>query len=162
MTVRDRVFEWGARTYIMGIVNVSPESFSGDGVDSVDAAVAQARRFEAEGADIIDVGGAGRAREERRRRRQHGGELAPSETVRLQVVGRSEDRFVEDVDVEVSGFALMGGNGERGSMRAPRPGAPRIKVFAYSLMGGIDVWRLPEEARGVSLKQAKKMAKQVG
>jgi hypothetical protein len=29
-------------------------------------------------------------------------------------------------------------------------------------MGGIDVWRLPEEARGVSLKQAKKMAKEVG
>jgi dihydropteroate synthase len=41
----------------MGIVNVSPESFSGDGVGSVGEAVAQARRFEAEGADIIDVGG---------------------------------------------------------------------------------------------------------
>jgi dihydropteroate synthase len=51
------VFEWGARTYVMGIVNVSPESFSGDGVDSVEAAVEQAKRFEAEGADIIDVGG---------------------------------------------------------------------------------------------------------
>ena len=57
MTIRDRRFDWGARTYVMGIVNVSPESFSGDGVDSVDAAVAQAKRFEAEGADIIDVGG---------------------------------------------------------------------------------------------------------
>jgi dihydropteroate synthase len=57
MTIRERVFEWGARTYIMGIVNVSPESFSGDGIDSVEAAVAQARRFEAEGADIIDIGG---------------------------------------------------------------------------------------------------------
>lgn len=41
----------------MGIVNVSPDSFSGDGLDSVDAAIAQARRFVAEGADIIDVGG---------------------------------------------------------------------------------------------------------
>jgi dihydropteroate synthase len=57
MTIRDHLFEWGARTYVMGIVNVSPESFSGDGVDSVEAAVAQARRMEAEGADIIDVGG---------------------------------------------------------------------------------------------------------
>jgi dihydropteroate synthase len=57
LTIRDRVFEWGTRTYVMGIVNVSPESFSGDGVASVDAAVAQAKRFEAEGADIIDVGG---------------------------------------------------------------------------------------------------------
>lgn len=57
LTVRERVFEWGARTYVMAIVNVSPESFSGDGVSSVAEAVALAKRFEAEGADIIDVGG---------------------------------------------------------------------------------------------------------
>jgi dihydropteroate synthase len=41
----------------MGIVNVSPDSFSGDGLSSVEAAVEQARRFVAEGADIIDIGG---------------------------------------------------------------------------------------------------------
>ena len=57
MTIRDRAFDWGARTYVMGIVNVSHESFSGDGLDTVEAAVEQAKRFEAEGADIIDVGG---------------------------------------------------------------------------------------------------------
>ena len=57
LTVRGRRFEWGKRTYVMGIVNVSPESFSGDGLANVEAAVAQARRFAAEGADIIDVGG---------------------------------------------------------------------------------------------------------
>ncbi|HEX5141550.1 MAG TPA: dihydropteroate synthase [Dehalococcoidia bacterium] len=57
LTVRDRVFTWGARTYVMGIVNVSPESFSGDGLSSAEAAVEQAKRFETEGADIIDVGG---------------------------------------------------------------------------------------------------------
>jgi dihydropteroate synthase len=56
LEVRSRRFEWGARTYLMGIVNLSPDSFSGDGLDSVEAAVAQAQRFEAEGADIIDVG----------------------------------------------------------------------------------------------------------
>jgi dihydropteroate synthase len=56
LQVRSRRFEWGARTYLMGIVNLSPDSFSGDGLDSVDEAVAQAQRFEAEGADIIDVG----------------------------------------------------------------------------------------------------------
>jgi dihydropteroate synthase len=50
-------FHWGDRTYIMGIVNVSPESFSGDGLDNVAKAVAQAKRFIEEGADIIDVGG---------------------------------------------------------------------------------------------------------
>jgi len=57
MSIRDSIFQWGARTYVMGIVNVSPESFSGDGIENVEAAVAQAKRFEAEGADIIDVGG---------------------------------------------------------------------------------------------------------
>jgi dihydropteroate synthase len=41
----------------MGIINVTPDSFSGDGVTDVDAAVAQALRFVDEGADILDVGG---------------------------------------------------------------------------------------------------------
>ena len=50
-------FRWGERTYVMGVINVSPDSFSGDGLDSAEAAVAQARRFVADGVDIIDVGG---------------------------------------------------------------------------------------------------------
>jgi hypothetical protein len=82
--------------------------------------------------------------------------------IAVAVMGGMDIYLPDTVDVHVGGFAFMGGNGERGSSRAPRPGAPRIKVYAYSLMGGIDVWRLPEEARGVSLKQAKKMAKEVG
>lgn len=51
-------FEFGSRTYVMGILNVTPDSFSGDGVyqDSGEALEA-AERFVAEGADIIDVGG---------------------------------------------------------------------------------------------------------
>ncbi|OGO19636.1 MAG: dihydropteroate synthase [Chloroflexi bacterium RBG_16_50_9] len=49
---------WGERTYIMGVCNLSPDSFSGDGLgDNVEATVAQAKRMVAEGADIIDVGG---------------------------------------------------------------------------------------------------------
>jgi dihydropteroate synthase len=52
------VFRWGEKTYIMGVVNLSPDSFSGDGLgDDVGAAVTQAQRMVAEGADIIDVGG---------------------------------------------------------------------------------------------------------
>jgi len=54
---RQRLFKWGERTFIMGIVNLSPDSFSGDGLSTIDAAIEQARRFVAEGADIIDVGG---------------------------------------------------------------------------------------------------------
>ncbi|MDD4635239.1 MAG: dihydropteroate synthase [Dehalococcoidales bacterium] len=50
-------FHWGERTYVMGIINVSPDSFSGDGVCGVKAAVEQAKRFVAEGADILDIGG---------------------------------------------------------------------------------------------------------
>ncbi len=52
-----RDFTWGARTYVMGIVNVSPDSFSGDGVTDVETAVAQARQMEQDGADLIDIGG---------------------------------------------------------------------------------------------------------
>lgn len=54
-------FVWGQRTYLMAVLNVTPNSFSGDGLastaDFVDAALAQARRAVAEGADILDVGG---------------------------------------------------------------------------------------------------------
>jgi len=58
ITIRDRQFAWGSRTYVMGVINISPDSFSGDGLGrDVEAAVAQGRRFEEEGADILDVGG---------------------------------------------------------------------------------------------------------
>jgi dihydropteroate synthase len=65
--------EWGQRTYVMGIVNVTPDSFAGDGLLASEAqasmeqpeirervlarAVEQARSFVAEGATLIDVGG---------------------------------------------------------------------------------------------------------
>jgi dihydropteroate synthase len=55
---------WGERTYLMGIVNVTPDSFSGDGLatpertidDVVAAAVRQAEAFVVAGAELIDVG----------------------------------------------------------------------------------------------------------
>jgi dihydropteroate synthase len=54
----DMEFHWGERTYIMGVCNLSPDSFSGDGLgDDVEATLDQAQRMVAEGADIIDVGG---------------------------------------------------------------------------------------------------------
>ena len=57
MRCGNSVFRWGQRTYIMGIINLSPDSFSGDGCTSVDAALQKARQMVEEGADIIDVGG---------------------------------------------------------------------------------------------------------
>ena len=56
-TIGGRTFNWGTRTFVMGIINVSPESFSGDGVLDVDAAYRQGLAFAEQGADILDVGG---------------------------------------------------------------------------------------------------------
>ena len=54
-------FLWGARTYVMGILNITPDSFSGDGLrqtqEPVAAALEQARHFVEAGADFLDVGG---------------------------------------------------------------------------------------------------------
>ncbi len=48
---------WGSRTYVMGIINVSLDSFSGDGLGGdIHAIVEQAQRFQEEGADFLDVG----------------------------------------------------------------------------------------------------------
>ena len=48
---------WGVRTYVIGIINLTPDSFSGDGLGGdVDAAVDLALRFQDEGADILDIG----------------------------------------------------------------------------------------------------------
>lgn len=48
---------WGQRSYVMGIVNASPDSFSGDGCSSIENALAIAQRHVDEGADLLDVGG---------------------------------------------------------------------------------------------------------
>ena len=56
--IGDSLFEWGKRTYVMGIINATPDSFSGDGSGSdIDAALGRAVLFEKWGADIVDIGG---------------------------------------------------------------------------------------------------------
>ena len=58
LRIGGREFRWGKRTYLMGIVNATPDSFAGDGLaTNVEAAVKQAIRMREEGADLIDVGG---------------------------------------------------------------------------------------------------------
>ena len=53
--------EFGSRTFMMGILNLTPDSFSGDGLlregEVLTAALEQAKRFAAAGADILDIGG---------------------------------------------------------------------------------------------------------
>lgn len=65
LAIGPRTFAWGERTYVMGIVNVTPDSFSGDGLlaggsasGPQAAAVELARRMVEDGADLLDVGGA--------------------------------------------------------------------------------------------------------
>jgi dihydropteroate synthase len=60
--IGDRKFIWGSRTFVIGVINVTSDSFSGDGLlkrgaDPVAAAVRQAKKMAVEGADIVDVGG---------------------------------------------------------------------------------------------------------
>jgi dihydropteroate synthase len=75
LTIHKHTFAWGSQTYVMGILNATPDSFSGDGLVGraaegldtlrystnddwwVHAAIEQGRRFVAEGAHILDVGG---------------------------------------------------------------------------------------------------------
>ena len=61
LKIGSSTFRWGSQTYIMGIINITPDSFSGDGLVGEDAwrqrAVEQGLRFAEEGAHILDVGG---------------------------------------------------------------------------------------------------------
>jgi dihydropteroate synthase len=56
LRVRDLVLPWGARTYVMGIVNATPDSFSGDGVGDPHDAARIALAHLAAGADLVDLG----------------------------------------------------------------------------------------------------------
>jgi|HubBroStandDraft_4_1064222.scaffolds.fasta_scaffold64419_2 dihydropteroate synthase len=57
LDLRGGHLSWGARTYIMAIVNVTPDSFSGDGLENAEAASARAAAQWGECADILDIGG---------------------------------------------------------------------------------------------------------
>lgn len=77
----------------------------------------------------------------------------------FSLMGGTDFYVPDSVDLIVEGFCLMGGNDERGSVRRPRPGAPVIRIRSYALMGGSEIWRLPAEARGMRMKEARKVAK---
>ena len=69
LPIGNQIFRWGTRTYVMGILNVTPDSFSGDGLmspspigggdrsEGESSALAQAKHFLDSGADILDIGG---------------------------------------------------------------------------------------------------------
>ena len=58
LTIRNKTFEWGKRTYLMGVLNVTPDSFSDGGdFNTIESALAQAENMVKSGVDIIDIGG---------------------------------------------------------------------------------------------------------
>jgi Domain of unknown function (DUF1707)/Cell wall-active antibiotics response 4TMS YvqF len=84
-----------------------------------------------------------------------GGEL----TLNLfALMGGSTIYVPDSIEVEVGGFSLMGGHEEVGVER-PRPGAPVIRIRTYNLMGGATIYRVPPQARGLGLKEARRLAR---
>ena len=87
-----------------------------------------------------------------------GGEL----TVNVfTLLGGASIYIPDSIEVEVGGFSLLGGNTETGRERL-RTGAPLIRVRAYNLLGGVTIYRLPPQARGLGLEQARKLAEAAG
>jgi hypothetical protein len=88
-----------------------------------------------------------------------GGEL----TLNLVAIMGGATIYIPDsVELEVGGFSLMGGNTEIGAERPARPGAPVIRLRTWNLMGGATIFRVPPQARGLGLKEARRLAKAAG
>jgi Domain of unknown function (DUF1707)/Cell wall-active antibiotics response 4TMS YvqF len=87
-----------------------------------------------------------------------GGELTLNA---FALMGGSTFYVPDSIEVEVGGFSLMGGHEEVGVER-PRPGAPVIRIRMYNLMGGATIYRVPPQARGLGLKQARRLARAAG
>jgi dihydropteroate synthase len=93
ISIGGREFAWGSRTYVMGVVNVTPDSFSGDGLGGdVEAALRQAAQMREDGANILDVGGEST--------RPGFSEVAEDEELRrtIPVI----DRLARELDIPVS------------------------------------------------------------
>ena len=97
------------------------------------------------GADEIDL----------REAEIEGGELAVNV---FTLMGGANIYIPDTIEVEVGGFSLMGGSTEVGRERT-RPGAPLVRVRAFNLMGGVTIFRVPPQARGLGLEEARRLAK---
>jgi hypothetical protein len=77
------------------------------------------------------------------------------------LMGGANIYIPDSIELDVGGFSVMGGNTEVGVERL-RPGVPRVTIRAYNLMGGATIFRVPPQARGLDLKQARRLAKAAG
>ena len=92
-----KVFEWGSRTYVMGILNVTPDSFSGDGLGAdIGSTISRAVEFEQSGADIIDVGG-----ESTRPPSLYGASQPVSEDEELSRVIPVIEHLINEIDIPI-------------------------------------------------------------
>jgi uncharacterized protein DUF1707 len=87
-------------------------------------------------------------------------EGAESTVLVFDLFGGTDLYVPEGVDVDFSGFGIFGGSTEHGRDVPPRAGAPALRVRAFSLFGGTDLWRVPAEAKGrrKELRQAAREA----
>jgi dihydropteroate synthase len=129
LRVRGRELQWGAQTYLMGVVNVTPDSFSGDGHPDVADAIAYAIEQHARSADILDIGAEST-------RPGHAPVDARTEMARLlPVIGEVRSRL-ESAIISADTF--------------------KADVFRAAHRAGADilnsVWGLPDELLGVALE----------
>jgi hypothetical protein len=75
-------------------------------------------------------------------------ESAQSTVLVFDLFGGTDLYVPEGVDVDFSGLGIFGGSTEHGRDVAPRAGAPTLRVRAFSLFGGTDLWRVPADAKG--------------
>jgi Domain of unknown function (DUF1707)/Cell wall-active antibiotics response 4TMS YvqF len=80
----------------------------------------------------------------------------------VSILGGPTIYLPDTVNVEVEGMSIIGGNSELGTRSRPRPGAPLVRIRTYNLLGGSTIWRLPPEARGLPLREARRLAKAAG
>ncbi len=93
LTIGGREFDFNEKTYVMGILNITPDSFSdGGSYDGVEEAVRRAQEMVEEGAHIIDVGGESS---------RPGAEYVPEEEELLRVLPVIR-RLVQEIDVPIS------------------------------------------------------------
>jgi hypothetical protein len=80
----------------------------------------------------------------------------------VAIMGGANIYIPDTVELDVGGFSLMGGNTEIGTERPPWPGAPVIRLRTWNLLGGATIFRVPPQARGLGLKEARRLAKAAG
>ncbi len=77
------------------------------------------------------------------------------------LMGGANIYIPDSIEVDIGGFSVMGGYTEIGVERL-RAGAPRVMIRAYNLMGGATIFRVPPQARGRDLGEARRLAKAAG